>query len=122
MSDPRPEAGAERPTARVVVGRRYRVLGLLVLVSLAWWAGVWAWTTSQLAGLQASGAPDISLALRELELVTDATWAWVAGVVVVHAGLLGLTSWRGDREGRTGVLLSLAFHVAFSLTWGVVAP
>lgn len=122
MSPPETPAPAPEPRARVVVRRRYRVLGMLVLASVAWWVGVWMWTRADLVRMQGLGEGEVVLALHELDLVTRATWAWVFGALLVHLGVLAVTLRTGDREARIGAAQSLLFHVLFSLSWGVVGP
>jgi hypothetical protein len=100
--------------------RRWQIVGLLALASLTYWLGAWAWVRASIAELEAGGAHELTQFLHEGGLVYQATWAWVAGAVGVHAAVI-VAGWaRGDREALVGGAASLGGHVAFAWSVGIL--
>ncbi len=102
--------------------RGVRVGMALVGLSVAYWVAVWAWTQAQASRQAQAGASEIALTLHANGLVYEATWAYVAGVLGVHAVLIGLTLLRKDREAGLGVAGSFGLHLLFLVLSGIVGP
>lgn len=106
----------------MLMRRRYVVLALLFALSGLALAGVWGWLSWVLASGQADGINPIALTVRANGLAYQATWAYVAGAVIVHA-LTGVVAWRrADREAWIGVVVSAILHTAGLVALGVLAP
>lgn len=107
---------------RIVVRRRYAVLGLLALASVLYWLGTWAWIRSSTGALEAGGTHPVALAMHEAGLVFEATWTYVVGLAVLHGLVAAVTAWRRDHEALVGVGWSALFHLAFLVGQGILAP
>ncbi len=102
--------------------RSVRVAMALVGLSVAYWVAVWAWTQAEAARQAQAGANEIALTLHANGFVYEATWAYVAGLLVLHTTLLALMGWRKDREAALGVSWSFGLHLLFLVLSGIVGP
>lgn len=104
------------------IARRYQVLGAMAGTgAVTWVLGFWAAGAAARAELQASGNP-IHATLTGYGLGLQVTWAWLAGVVLLHA-IVGALAWRrSDREAGIGCAWSAFFHLAWMVSQGALAP
>jgi hypothetical protein len=102
--------------------RSVRVGMALVALSSAYWCAVWAWTEAESVRETQAGAHPLAMTLHANGFVLEATYAYVVGVIALHVGLLGLTTWRSDASGRRGVGVSFGLHFLFLVLSGIVAP
>lgn len=106
----------------VLLRRRHAVIAALLSMSALVVVGVWAWLNWVLTSGQAAGINVIALTVRANGLAYEATWAYLAGVIVVHL-LVGAWAWRrADREAWIGVLSSAGIHGLALIALGVLAP
>jgi hypothetical protein len=108
-------------TRRIVVGRRYQVLGLLLLLSGLYWLAVWAWVQSAVGAVQGDGVRALQATLHANALALQATWAWVIGAVGLHGALALIAARRRDREALVGVGGSAILHALLFVSSGVIA-
>lgn len=107
---------------RIQLRRRHAVLALLLTLSGLVALGVSAWLESVMRGGQAEGINVIALTVLANQLAFQATWAYVAGVVVVHTLAAIVARRRGDREAWIGVASSAWIHGIGLVVAGVIAP
>jgi hypothetical protein len=106
----------------ITVRRRYAVLGLLLLASGLYWLAVWAWIEATFAGVDPRSPLAVQATLHANAITLQATWAWVIGLVGVHAAAALIAGRRRDREALAGVGWSVVLHGLLLLTSGVIAP
>lgn len=105
-----------------VLRRRYAVIAALLTLSALAVVGVWAWLNQVMVQGQAEGINVIALTVRANGLAYQATWAYLAGVVLVHALTAFWARRRQDREAWIGVVSSAWIHAFALIAMGVLAP
>ncbi len=102
--------------------RRHAVIAALLTLSALAVVGVWAWLNEVMTSGQEAGINVIALTVRANGLAYEATWAYLAGVLVVHALAGFLARRRSDREAWIGVVSSAWIHAIALVALGVLAP